>query len=84
MLAHSFDRFYMVTTFILPSIQDLSFFRMNYGHSCAYLDEKIIMKEKQRKYFRSPDILQKIDPYVNFYKKQIKSYNNTLIKILER
>ena len=29
MLAHSFDRFYVVTTFILPSIGDLDFSKLD-------------------------------------------------------
>ena len=40
MLAHSFDRFYIVTKFILPSIGDLNFSTLNYDNTCAYLDEK--------------------------------------------
>ena len=34
MLAHSFDRFYVVTKFILPSIKDLKFSKLNYGRTC--------------------------------------------------
>ena len=34
-LAHSFDRFYVVTKFILPSIGDLNFSTINYDNSCA-------------------------------------------------
>ena len=40
MLAHSFNRFYVVTKFILPSIGDLSFLQLNYDNTCAYLDSK--------------------------------------------
>ena len=40
MLAHSFDRFYVVTKFILPSIGDLKFSNLNYENTCAYLDNK--------------------------------------------
>ena len=40
MLAHSFDRFYVVTKFILPSIKDLKFYKLNYDSTCAYLQEK--------------------------------------------
>ena len=35
---HSFDRFYVVTKFILPSIGDLDFSKLNYDNTCAYLD----------------------------------------------
>ena len=40
MLAHSFDRFYVVTKFILPSIGDLNFLTLNCDNTCAYLDNK--------------------------------------------
>ena len=40
MLAHSIDRFYVVTKFILPSIGDLGFSKLNYDNTCAYLDIK--------------------------------------------
>ena len=40
MLAHLFDRFYMVTKFILPSIRDLKFSTLNYDNSCTYLDNR--------------------------------------------
>ena len=40
MLAHLFDRFYVVTKFILPSIGDLNFSKLNYNNTCAYLDNK--------------------------------------------
>ena len=35
MLAHSLDRFYVVTKFILPSIGDLDFFKLNYDNKCT-------------------------------------------------
>ena len=40
MLAHCFNRFYVVTKFILPSIKDLKFSNLNYDDRCAYLQEK--------------------------------------------
>ena len=39
-LGHSFDRFYVMTKFILPFIKDLKFSKLNYNSTCAYLDEK--------------------------------------------
>ena len=42
MLVHSFDRFYVVTKFILPSIGDLNFLKLNYDNTFAYLDNKNI------------------------------------------
>ena len=36
MLVHSFDRFYVVTKFILPSIGDLIFSTLNYDKTCLF------------------------------------------------
>ena len=47
MLAHSFDRFYVVTIFILPNIRDLNFSKLNYDNTCAYLDNKNVQILKQ-------------------------------------
>ena len=40
MLGHSFDRFYLVKKFILPSVKDLKSSKLNYDSTCAYLAEK--------------------------------------------
>ena len=47
MLVHPFDRFYMVTKFMLPSIGDLNFSKLNYDNTCAYLDNKLPIVQKQ-------------------------------------
>ena len=59
MLAHSFDRFHVVTKFILPSIGDLNFSILNYDNTCAYLDNKKVQYIIKETYARSNDILQK-------------------------
>ena len=82
MLAYSFDRFYVVTKFILPSFRDLSFSKLNYDNT--YLDDKNICNADTKKYLL--DLLafcKKTDPYVSYYKRQIKSYNNTAHNILK-
>ena len=38
MLAHSFDRFYMVTKFMLPMIGDLNFSKLDFDDTCAYME----------------------------------------------
>ena len=50
MLAHSFDRFYVLTKFILPSIKDLKFSKLNYDGTCAYLNEKNIATAGNKSY----------------------------------
>ena len=49
-LAHSFDRLYVVAKFILPSIRDLNFSTLNYDDTCAYLDNKNIYNTDTKKY----------------------------------
>ena len=58
MLVHSFDRFYVVAKFILPSIGDLNFSTLNYDNTCGYLDNKNKYRFKET-YVRSYNILQK-------------------------
>ena len=50
MLAHSFDRFYIVTKFILPSIVDIKFSKLNYDHTCAYMNKEYAPNMDSRKY----------------------------------
>ena len=60
------------------SIQDLEFSKLNYGNTCAYLDEKNSHNVETRKF--TLDLLafcKKSEQYVTSYRRQIKSYNNT-------
>ena len=50
MLVHSFDRFCVVTKFILPSIGDIKFSNLNYDNTYAYLDNKNAQNKETRKY----------------------------------
>ena len=51
MLAHSFDRFYVVTKFMLALLGDLKFSDLNYDKTCAYLDNRNAQNtEAQKKY----------------------------------
>ena len=40
MLTHSFDQFYVVTKFMLPSLGYLKFSNLNYDNICAYLESR--------------------------------------------
>ena len=74
MLAHSFDGFYVVTKFIPPSIWDMNFSKLNYDNTCAYLDDENSHDAETKRY--TLDLLafcKKIEPYVAYYKRQIKS-----------
>ena len=84
MLAHSFDRFYVVTKFKLPLIGDLKFSNLNYDNTCAYLDSKNAQNTEAKKYMLDlRTFCKKIEPFVVYYKRLIRSYNNTTHNILE-
>ena len=84
MLAHSFDRFYVVTKFVLPSIGDLNFLKINYDNTCAYLDNKSICATESKKHMLDLMMFcKKIEPFVIYYKRLIKSYNHTAYNILK-
>ena len=70
MLAHSFDRFYVVTKFISPSIGDLTFSNLNYDNNCAYLGSKDGQNIETRKYMlHLRTFCKKIEPFVLYYKR---------------
>ena len=51
---------------------------------CAYLDNKNAQNTETRKYMLDlRTFCKKIEPFVNYYKRLIKSYNNTMHNILE-
>ena len=84
MLAHSFDRFYVVTKFMLPSIGDLKFSKLNYDNMCAYLDNRNTQSTETRKHMLDlMTFCKKIEPFVVYYKRLIKSYNHMAYNILE-
>ena len=84
MLAHSFDRFYVVTKFILPSIGDLNFSQLNYDNTCAYLDKKKACDTDSKKHMLDLMIFcKKFEPFVLYYRRLIRPNNNTAHNILE-
>ena len=50
MLAHSFDRFYVVTKFMLPMIGDLKFPKLDFDYTCAYIKKEYAPNTDSRKY----------------------------------
>ena len=57
MLARSFDRFYVVTKFILPLIGDLEFSDLNYDNTCAYLDNRTEQHRDKEIYVKFEELL---------------------------
>ena len=85
MLAHSSDRFSVVTKFMLPSLGDLKFSDINYDDTCAYLDNRNAQDTETWKYILNlKTFCRKIGPFVTYYRRLIKSYNNNVHNILEK
>ena len=76
MLAHSFDRFYVITQFVLPTLDDLKLHPINYDKNCQYLrnlddenDNRIKQNIKDLLFYCS-----KLKPYMSLYKKEITAH----------
>ena len=84
MLAHSFDRFYVVTKFMLPTIGDLKFSKLNYDYTCTYMKKEYAPNTDSRKYLTElRTYCNKIKLFVNYYSKLIHLCNNTTHNILQ-
>ena len=85
MLVHSFDRFCVVTKFMLPMIGDLKFSKLDFDDTCAYTAIKYAQKTDSRKCMLDlKTFCNKIKPFVIYYKILINSYNNTVHNILNK
>ena len=71
MLSYYFNRFYVVAKYELPKVEDLRLTTVDFDSKCIYLARNDSHYTKLLKY------CLKIVLYVEFYKKQIKYYNNT-------
>ena len=84
MLAHSFDRFYVVTKFMLPTLGDLKFSKLDFDYTCTYMKKEYASNIDSRKYLLElKTYCNKIKPFVTYYSKLIHSYNKTTHNILE-
>ena len=87
MLAHSFDRFYVVTRIEIPKVSDLNLtvFQFDYKYSHVTNIEKGTR-------FKVPDMIQNmfkqycrnIIPYMYLYKHQVEYYEKMVDNILEK
>ena len=83
MLAHLFDRFYIITKFMLPSMGDIKFSNLNFDHSCVYMNKKYSPNTDSSKYLAElKTYYNSIKPFASHYSKLIKSYNATVYNIL--
>ena len=84
MLAHSFDRFYVITKFILPTLE-LKLSPIKYYKECNYLQHLDNQNNDQVKE-NIRDLLSycaKLRPYMAFHKLQFKAHNKTAHHILK-
>ena len=87
MLAHSFDRFYVVTRIEIPKISDLNLTVFQFDYNCSH----VVYIEKDTK-LKVPDMIKdmfkvycrNIIPYMYLYKHQVEYYEKTVYNILEK
>ena len=77
MLTHSFDRFYGVTKYKIPKVEDLQFTTFTFHIMCNHLN---ITKSPLLRYIKH---CRRIAPYVEFYKQQIYYYDWTAYNLLQ-
>ena len=84
MLAHSFDTFYVVTKFMLPTIGNIKFSKLNFDHTCAYMKKEYAPNTDSRRYLTElRTYYNKIKPFLSYYSTLIDSYNKTAHNILQ-
>ena len=77
MLFYSFDRFYVVTKYEIPRVEQLQFTTFAFDLTCNHLN---IPKSPLIRYIKH---CRRIIPYVKFYKQQIDDYNQTAYNLLQ-
>ena len=85
MLAHSFDRFYVITKFVLPTLDDLKLSPIRYDKECNYL-RNLDNHDNDQIEENIRDLIfccSKIRPFMALYKMQISAYYLTVHKILK-
>ena len=83
MLVHSFERFYVVTKFILPTVNDLKFSMINFNGTCNYLQEKDGCSVNTKQFISYVIVYYRnIVPFMHYHIEQISSFNSTAHNIL--
>ena len=63
---------------------DIKFSKLNFDHTCMYMNKEYAPNTDSRKYLTElKTYCNKIKPFVSHYNNQIKSYNITVYNILE-
>ena len=82
-LSHSFDRFYVVTKFELPKVEDLKLTTISYDSDCKHLEDAQRRKNYPIEIIKDVKIYcVKIALHIAFYKKQIDYYSQTTYEII--
>ena len=87
MLAHSFDRFYVVTRIEIPKVLDLNLTLFQFDYNCSHVAN--IEKDTS---FKVPSTIKdmfnvyckNIIPYMYLYKHQVEYYEKMVYNILEK
>ena len=85
MLHHSFDKFYVVTKFILPMLDDLKWSLIEFDKDCKYIRKLDDQNDENIKWDIRGLLLYcaKLRPYMAFYEMQINSHNITAHHMLK-
>ena len=87
MLAHPFDRFYVVTRIEIPKVSDLNLTVFQFDYNCTHVKN---IENSTR--FKVPDMIKdmfnvycrNIIPYIYLYKHHLEYYEKTVYNILEK
>ena len=87
MLAHSFDRFYVIMRIEIPKVSDLNLIVFQFDYNCSHVTHI----EKDTK-FKIPSTIKdmfkvyckNIIPYMYLYKHQVEYYEKMVYNILEK
>ena len=67
MLTQSFDRLYIITKFILPSIGDIRFLHLTFDDSCTYMNKEYAPNTDSSKYLKEVKMYcNKLKPFVSY------------------
>ena len=89
MLAHSFDRFYVVTKVEIPKVSDLNLTMFQFDYNCSHVAniKRIVVGFKFKvtntilNIFRT--YCKNLIPYMYLYKHQVEYYEKMVYNILE-
>ena len=68
MLSHSFEKFYLVTKFIFPTVDDLKFSPIDFDKECSYSNADLRRNQYTACYLPNiRNFCTKIVPFIDFY-----------------